>query len=75
MCDDSLKTSHAQMIFYFGVLAGDVGFGSLADVYVDFITYRMICLHSKTINMPSEILHRQSDGVIILRAVPMILNI
>lgn len=32
VCDDSLKTSHAQMIFYFGVLAGDVGFGSLADV-------------------------------------------
>lgn len=35
----------------------------------------MLTLHSKTINIPSEILHRQSDGVIILRAVPMIFNI
>ncbi|XP_078335241.1 organic cation transporter protein-like [Crassostrea virginica] len=32
VCDDSLKTSHAQMVFYFGVLAGDVGFGCLSDV-------------------------------------------
>lgn len=39
VCDDSLKTSHAQMIFYFGVLAGDVGFGSLADLYVDSLAY------------------------------------
>lgn len=39
VCDDSLKTSHAQMIFYFGVLAGDVGFGSLADLYVDSMAY------------------------------------
>ncbi|XP_062566025.1 organic cation transporter protein-like [Saccostrea cucullata] len=33
VCDDALKTSHAQMIFYFGVLAGDVGFGCVADVF------------------------------------------
>ncbi|KAJ8314567.1 hypothetical protein KUTeg_006717, partial [Tegillarca granosa] len=27
VCEDTMKTSHAQMIFYFGVLVGDLGFG------------------------------------------------
>lgn len=31
VCDDALKTSHAQMVFYFGVLVGDLGFGMLSD--------------------------------------------
>jgi hypothetical protein len=32
VCDDSLKTANAQMVFYFGVLVGDLGFGILADM-------------------------------------------
>ncbi|KAJ8314438.1 hypothetical protein KUTeg_006588 [Tegillarca granosa] len=28
VCDDSLKTSHAIMVFYFGVLVGDLAFGT-----------------------------------------------
>ncbi|XP_069140758.1 organic cation transporter protein-like [Argopecten irradians] len=32
VCDDALKTSHAQMLFYFGVLVGDLGFGMIADI-------------------------------------------
>ncbi|KAK3097630.1 hypothetical protein FSP39_011541 [Pinctada imbricata] len=32
VCSEALKTSHAQMIFYFGVLVGDIGFGMLSDV-------------------------------------------
>ena len=32
VCDDALKTSHAQLVFYFGVLVGDIGFGMLSDV-------------------------------------------
>ncbi|XP_052089051.1 organic cation transporter protein-like [Mytilus californianus] len=31
VCDDAIKTSHAQMIFYGGVLVGDVSFGILSD--------------------------------------------
>lgn len=31
VCKDALKTSHAQMIFYFGVLLGDFLFGVIAD--------------------------------------------
>ncbi|OWF47020.1 Organic cation transporter protein [Mizuhopecten yessoensis] len=31
LCSDSLKTSHSQMLFYVGVLAGDLGFGMLSD--------------------------------------------
>ena len=31
VCDDALLTSHAKMIFYFGVLVGDLVFGVLAD--------------------------------------------
>lgn len=31
VCDDKLKTSHAQMVFYFGVLVGDLSFGILSD--------------------------------------------
>ncbi|XP_033740119.1 organic cation transporter protein-like [Pecten maximus] len=31
VCDDALKTSHAQMVFYLGVLCGDLGFGMLSD--------------------------------------------
>ncbi|CAC5395440.1 SLC22A4_5 [Mytilus coruscus] len=31
VCQDTLLTSHAQMIFYFGVLVGDLLFGILAD--------------------------------------------
>ncbi|XP_069101118.1 organic cation transporter protein-like [Argopecten irradians] len=31
LCDDALKTSHSQMLFYVGVLAGDLGFGMLSD--------------------------------------------
>jgi hypothetical protein len=34
VCDDSIKTSHAQMIFYGGVLVGDLGFGILSDKWV-----------------------------------------
>ncbi|XP_048771493.2 organic cation transporter protein-like [Ostrea edulis] len=44
VCDDALLTSHAKMIFYFGVLVGDLGFGVLADIigrkkalYVTFV--------------------------------------
>lgn len=43
VCDDLFKIFYVQMIFYFGVLVGDVGFGSFVDVYVDFIIYCMIC--------------------------------
>ncbi|WAR04984.1 ORCT-like protein [Mya arenaria] len=32
VCGDSLKTSHIQLVFYFGVLCGDLGFGLLADI-------------------------------------------
>ncbi|XP_061177652.1 organic cation transporter protein-like [Saccostrea echinata] len=32
VCDDALLTSHAKMIFYFGVLVGDLGFGVLSDI-------------------------------------------
>ncbi|XP_071134009.1 organic cation transporter protein-like [Mytilus edulis] len=31
VCDDAIKTSHAQMIFYGGVLVGDISFGILSD--------------------------------------------
>lgn len=31
VCDDAIKTSHAQIIFYGGVLVGDVSFGILSD--------------------------------------------
>ncbi|XP_052089054.1 organic cation transporter protein-like isoform X2 [Mytilus californianus] len=31
VCDDAIKTSHAQMIFYGGVLFGDVSLGILSD--------------------------------------------
>ncbi|KAK3086719.1 hypothetical protein FSP39_022468 [Pinctada imbricata] len=31
VCDDAIKASHSQMIYYFGVLFGDIGFGMLAD--------------------------------------------
>lgn len=34
VCDDALLTSHAKMIFYFGVLVGDLVFGVLADTQV-----------------------------------------
>lgn len=34
VCDDALLTSHAKMIFYFGVLVGDLIFGVLADTQV-----------------------------------------
>lgn len=44
VCDDALLTSHAKMIFYFGVLVGDLVFGVLADtigrkkaLYVTFV--------------------------------------
>ncbi|VDI31068.1 MFS transporter, OCT family, solute carrier family 22 (organic cation transporter), member 4/5 [Mytilus galloprovincialis] len=33
VCQDTLLTSHAQMIFYFGVLVGDLLFGILADTF------------------------------------------
>ncbi|XP_021380019.1 organic cation transporter protein-like isoform X2 [Mizuhopecten yessoensis] len=32
VCDDKLKTSHAQMIFFGGVLVGAIGLGSLSDI-------------------------------------------
>ena len=32
VCGDALKTSHAQLIFYCGVLVGDLGFGLLSDM-------------------------------------------
>ena len=31
VCGDSLKTSHIQMFFYFGLLVGDFVFGMFAD--------------------------------------------
>ncbi|OWF42777.1 organic cation transporter protein-like [Mizuhopecten yessoensis] len=31
VCDETVKISHAQMIFYFGVVIGDVLFGQLSD--------------------------------------------
>ncbi|KAK3086309.1 hypothetical protein FSP39_016703 [Pinctada imbricata] len=31
VCDDAIRASHSQMIYYFGVLFGDIGFGMLAD--------------------------------------------
>ncbi|KAJ8315874.1 hypothetical protein KUTeg_008024 [Tegillarca granosa] len=33
VCDDRLKTSHAQMIFFGGVLLGSVGLGAMSDAY------------------------------------------
>ncbi|XP_033740564.1 organic cation transporter protein-like [Pecten maximus] len=32
VCQESLKISHAQMIFYFGVVIGDILFGQLSDL-------------------------------------------
>ncbi|KAJ8300620.1 hypothetical protein KUTeg_022139 [Tegillarca granosa] len=32
VCNDALKTSHAQMIYYFGVLSGDLIIGQIADL-------------------------------------------
>ncbi|XP_069134928.1 organic cation transporter protein-like [Argopecten irradians] len=32
VCEDKLKTSHAQMIFFGGVLVGAIGLGSLSDI-------------------------------------------
>lgn len=32
VCGEALKTSHLQLVFYFGVLVGDLGFGLLSDV-------------------------------------------
>ena len=32
MCDDSTWTSHIKLIFYIGVLVGDIGFGLIADL-------------------------------------------
>ncbi|XP_060072921.1 organic cation transporter protein-like isoform X4 [Ylistrum balloti] len=32
VCEDKFKTSHAQMIFFGGVLLGAIGFGSLSDI-------------------------------------------
>ncbi|CAC5372454.1 SLC22A4_5 [Mytilus coruscus] len=34
VCDDELKTSHAAMIFFCGVLTGALGFGSLSDLLI-----------------------------------------
>ncbi|XP_022286350.2 organic cation transporter protein-like [Crassostrea virginica] len=32
VCDDSTWTSHIKLIFYIGVLVGDIGFGLIADL-------------------------------------------
>ncbi|XP_060072924.1 organic cation transporter-like protein isoform X6 [Ylistrum balloti] len=34
VCEDKFKTSHAQMIFFGGVLLGAIGFGSLSDMLI-----------------------------------------
>lgn len=34
VCDDASWTSHIKLIFYIGVLVGDIGFGLIADMYV-----------------------------------------
>ena len=32
MCGDALKTSHIQMLYYFGVLVGDIVLGNVGDL-------------------------------------------
>lgn len=44
VCDDALKTSHLQLVYYFGVLVGDLGFGLLSDVIGRKKSFYLACI-------------------------------